>query len=163
MAAIRCSGAGRMLLRRAPGLLRQAALVSEQGVLHRQPIRALAPSSNRYISNYSGGLLDFEKKRLATDLMKERSPDNEIENLDELLNLMSFKYACSDQHKIQAGAARNAIQDKKLELVSLLLRPDSGDEYKNKMKELVDVARRHRESLVLECVPVFFFSLPLPT
>ncbi|KAK1698320.1 hypothetical protein QYE76_015017 [Lolium multiflorum] len=150
MAAIRCSGAGRMLLRRAPGLLRQAALVGEQGVLHRQPIRALAPSSNRYIASYLGGLLDSEKKRLATDLMKERSPDNEIENLDELLNLMSFKYACSDQHKIQAEAARRAIQDKKLELVSLLLRPDSGDEYKEKMKELADVARRHRESLVLE-------------
>jgi hypothetical protein len=63
----------------------------------------------------------------------------------------------------QAGAARNAIQDKKLELVSLLLRPDSGDEYKNKMKELVDVARRHRESLVLECVPVFFFFFPTST
>jgi hypothetical protein len=52
MAAIRCAGAGRMLLRRAPGLLRQAAIGGERGVLHRQPLRALAPSSNRYISNY---------------------------------------------------------------------------------------------------------------
>jgi hypothetical protein len=57
----------------------------------------------------------------------------------------------------QAALARSEIQDKKLELISLLLRADGGKEYTKKMEELAALARRHRESLVLEYVPVFFF------
>jgi hypothetical protein len=53
----------------------------------------------------------------------------------------------------QAAVARAAIEDKKHELVSLLLRSDGGQEYSKKMHELVAAARLRRESLVIECVP----------
>jgi hypothetical protein len=58
----------------------------------------------------------------------------------------------------QAAVARAAIEDKKHELVSLLLRSDGGQEYSKKMQELVAAARLRRESLVIECVvPVLIF------
>jgi hypothetical protein len=62
----------------------------------------------------------------------------------------------------QAAVARAAIEDKKHELVSLLLRSDGGQEYSKKMQELVAAARLRRESLVIECVPVLIFSPIVP-
>jgi hypothetical protein len=69
---------------------------------------------------------------------------------------MSISDSCAHVCR-QATAAREAIADKKLELVSLLLRGDGG-EYKKKMEELAVIARQHRESLIQEYVPLLFFS-----
>jgi hypothetical protein len=62
----------------------------------------------------------------------------------------------------QAAVARAVIEDKKHELVSLLLRSDGGHEYSKKMEELVAAARLRRESLVIECVPVLIFPPIVP-
>ena len=100
--------------------------------------------------------------------MKERPVDKEIENMDEMLRLINstkdngpFKYvspeaqAVSDSSR-QHAAARSVIEQKKDDLVSSLLRPNGGEEYKMKMEEFAGAVRNHRASLLLECVPLSF-------
>ncbi|CAM0953316.1 unnamed protein product [Alopecurus aequalis] len=158
MAAFRCAGAGRALLRRAPGILRRAADVGEQGVLQRRIAPMSCFSSNSYYYN----LDEFEKKNLAVDLMKERSAYREIQNVEQMLVLinsaqdklrtrLSFGDEPVSDSCRQQEAARRAMDEKKLELVSLLLRPDDGKgEYKKKIDEFALAARRHQDLLHVE-------------
>ena len=96
--------------------------------------------------------------------MKERSADKEIENMDEILRLINstkdsnnnpYRYvsfetqAMSDSSR-QHAAARSAIEEKKDDLVSSLLRPDGGEEYKKQMEGFAAALRSHRASLLLE-------------
>ena len=91
-----------------------------------------------------------EKTKLATELMKGRMPVREIKNLDEMLRLV---HAHSDREQgrrpnyfdetygpipdacRQQWVSRRVVEEKKVELVSSLLRPDGGQEYKQKMEE----------------------------
>ncbi|CAM0953319.1 unnamed protein product [Alopecurus aequalis] len=158
MAAIRCTGAGRELLRRAPGILRR-----EQGVLQHVIAPLSSSSSNRYMSS-DYKLDEHDKKKLAVDLIKERPTFTEIGGLNETLDLINSakeknRYrspfekegVVSDACR-QQQAARTALEAMKIDLVSSLLRPEAGkdDEYKKKLEEFADATRRHKDSLVLE-------------
>ena len=87
----------------------------------------------------------------------------EIQNLDEMLRITN---AHADRDKYQPygttpmsdscrqqEVSRSAVEAKKVDLVSSLLRPDGGQEYKKKMEEFAVAVRHHGQSLLLECVP----------
>ena len=109
--------------------------------------------------------------------MKEGRADKELDNVNEMLRLINstmdsdpytfvdFKTRAMSDSCRQHVAARSAIEDKKLELVSDLLRPGGGQEYKKKVEEFAVALRLHRGSLLAECVHIpanlDFFFLPL--